>query len=195
MRLPPGMLRHDLPRGGGRRQGQAGACPCYSSAERQRGRSLDSRVRCEQTCDVSKTGKPPPTLCTLSCTSSADCPSGGTCASGICGYTCGGPAPPPPPGPPSPSGNHWANPGKSGSGCSGGDTPVHFPDSSHECCLPKCTANTCPAAPAGTTGLTGACDVSTTGKPPFTYCSLNCQVGKVRADRSLAANFFNRPLC
>jgi hypothetical protein len=138
------------------------------------------------TCDVSPTGKPPPQYCTLGCSAASDCPPGAICSSGICGYKCGGgptpppgPGPPPPPGPPAPpGGGHWANPGKSGSGCgSTGDTPVHFPDATHECCLPKCSGTTCPAAPAGTTGTSGACDVSTTGKPPFTYCSLNCKVG------------------
>ncbi len=153
-------------------------------------------VKGKPVCDVSTTGKPPPTLCTLGCTSSADCPTGGKCESGICGFDCAGPAPPPPPGPPAPGGHHWANPGKTGTGCSGGDSPLHFPDSTHECCLPKCTANTCPAAPAGTTGVTPACDVSATGKPPFTFCSLNCQVGKVRghcADSFLPAVPWSHP--
>ena len=165
----------------------AGMCLCLPKCTGTTCPAAPAGATGKPTCDVSPTGKPPPVYCTLGCSAATDCPAGAECNSGICGYACGGPAPPPgppaPPAPPGPAppgpappagGGHWANPGKSGSGCgTSGDTPVHFPDSTHECCLPKCTGTTCPAAPAGASGTTPACDVSTTGKPPYTFCSLN----------------------
>ena len=92
--------------------------------------------------------------------------------------------------------SHWANPGNNGSGCSSGDTPVRFPDASHECCLPKCTGMTCPPAPAGTHGVAPVCwPVSIAGQPPYTYCSLNCLRAKSCPTNASCVNIGGAGVC